>query len=302
MRMTVDLVSLSLFLYWGTVLASAQASNPDWNRALVQESVEQARMEAQAPDTNATAGELQAAAENPGASLISVALENETAFDIGPYGRNENAFLHFEQSIPIRLSDNWKITSRTIGELVDQPDVSKPTGGTLGLTNLNALFFLSPVKTYKLAWGVGPAFLVPTASADVLGTKKFCMGPAVLAVVHPGNWTLGVVAFNRWSVAGPSTSPNIHSMVVEYFVDYNFRKGWYLTSEQTAIANWKASSGNVLRAPLGGGLGREVRLGFQPMTVSVQAYTDVIHPDLRPSPSWQLKFQVSLLFPRKTTE
>src|SRR5271170_8068850 len=69
--------------------------------------------------------------------------------------------------------------------------------------------------------------------------------------------------------------------------------------EQTVIANWRASSGNVLLLPLGGGLGRVVRLGYQPMSVSVQAYTNAVHPDIQPSPSWQLKFAVSLLFPRK---
>jgi len=299
MRKTVRLVCLGLFLYCGAALASAQVSSQDWNRDPAQESPEQARLEAQDPDTKASPGDLAKAAENPESGLISVALESETAFDIGPYGRNENAVLNFESSIPIRLSENWKIATRTIGGLVDRPDVSKPSGGTFGLTNLSALFFLSPVKPHKVRWGVGPAFLVPTASADDLGAKKFCVGPAVMAVVEPGNWTLGVVASDRWSVAGPSTSPNLNLLVVEYFIDYNLKKGWYLTSEQTAMANWRASSGNVLLVPMGGGLGKVVRLGFQPMSVSLQAYTYVVHPNLQPSPSWQLKFMVSLLFPSK---
>jgi hypothetical protein len=299
MRKTAGLVCLGLFLYCGAALASAQASNQDWNRDPAQESPEQARMEAQDPDTKASAGDLAKAAESPESGLISVALESETAFDIGPYGRNENGVLHFEPSIPVRLSENWKMITRTIGALVDQPEVNKPRGGTFGLTDLSGLFFLSPVKPHRLSWGVGPAVLVPTASADVLGTKKFCVGPAVMVVVEPGNWTLGVVASNRWSVAGRSTSPNVNSMMVEYFIDYNLKKGWYLTSEQTAMANWRASSGNVLLVPMGGGLGKVVRLGFQPMSVSVQAYTYVTHPNLQPSPSWQLKFLVSLLFPGK---
>jgi hypothetical protein len=36
---------------------------------------------------------------------------------------------------------------------------------------MNPTFFLSPAKAKKLIWGIGPSFLLPTAT-DVLGQKK----------------------------------------------------------------------------------------------------------------------------------
>ena len=42
---------------------------------------------------------------------------------------------------------------------------------------MNPTFFLSPAKPHKLIWGVGPTFVIPTATADQLGQGKFSLGP-----------------------------------------------------------------------------------------------------------------------------
>jgi hypothetical protein len=41
-----------------------------------------------------------------------------------------------------------------------------------------------------------------------------------------------------------------------------------------------------------------MRLGFQPVNVSVQAYGNVKRPDTFPAPTWQLKFQIAFLYPK----
>ncbi len=74
----------------------------------------------------------------------------------------------------------------------------------------------------------------------MLGTGKFSVGPAIVALVQPGKWTLGVLVNNLWSVAGPSNRADVNSMTLQYFVNYNLNKGYYLTLQPIISANWNA--------------------------------------------------------------
>jgi len=298
MRIFPKFVFPAVFLLSLSVVASAQEPNPNFNKELDQETPQEQKQEAQKPDTKASAGDLAKAVQNPVASLVSVPLQNLTDFNIGPFGRDRNSVIQAQPVIPISLGQNWNLITRTIGALVYQPTVSQPSQGTFGLNDINPSFFLSPAKTGKLIWGAGPTFLVPTASDDVLGTGKFSIGPALVLLVQPKKWTLGVLVNNLWSVAGPSSRPDVNSMTFQYFINYNLKKGYYITIQPIINANWNAPSGNVWLVPFGGGIGRIMRLGFQPVNVSVQAYGNVKRPDVAPSPTWQLKFTIAFLFPK----
>ena len=50
------------------------------------------------------------AAENPVAAAISLPLQNNTFYGVGPYRRAENELL-IEPVVPIRLSENWMVIS-----------------------------------------------------------------------------------------------------------------------------------------------------------------------------------------------
>jgi hypothetical protein len=299
MRKLSEFTVLFVFLLSVSPAAFAQEPNPNFNQELDQETPQQQKEEAQKPDAKASAGDLAKAVQNPVASLVSVPLQNLTDFNIGPFGRNRNTVLQFQPVIPIRLNENWNLITRTIGALVYQPTVSQPSQGTFGLNDINPSFFLSPAKAGKVIWGAGPTFLIPTASDDRLGTGKFSIGPGVVVLVQPGKWTLGVLINNLWSVAGSGSRPDVNSMTFQYFVNYNLKKGYYITIQPIMSANWNAPSGNVWLVPFGGGIGRIMRLGFQPVNVSVQAYGNVKRPDVAPSPTWQLKFQIAFLYPKR---
>ncbi len=295
MTRTQQFVFYLVLLAFPVTSAKAQESPQE-----AQETSEQAKAEAQQPDTKATATDLAKAVQNPVASLISVPVQNFTDFNIGPFARDRNTVLQFQPVVPIQLGENWNLITRTIGAIVYQPNITQPHQGTFGLNDINPSFFLSPAKPGKLIWGAGPTFLLPTATDDVLGTGKLSMGPTVVALLQPGQWTLGVLVNNLWSVAGPSNRPDVNSMTLQYFVNYNLKKGYYITIQPIITANWNASSGNAWLVPFGGGIGRIMRLGFQPVNLSVQAYVNSKRPDVLPSPTWQLKFQVAFLYPKRS--
>jgi hypothetical protein len=299
MQKLSKLAFLSVFLFSVTVTAFAQDPNPNFKEELDQETPQQQKQEAEKPDTKASAGDLAKATQNPVASLISVPVSNVTDFNIGPFDRDRNTVIQVQPVIPISLGQNWNLITRTIGAFVFQPDVTQPQQGTFGINDINPSFFLSPANPGKLIWGAGPTFLIPTASDNVLGTGKFCIGPAIVALVQPGKWTLGVLVNNLWSVAGSGSRPDVNSMTLQYFINYNLKKGYYITLQPIISANWNAPSGDIWLVPFGGGIGRIMRLGFQPVNVTVQTYGNVKRPDNFPSPTWQLKFQIAFLYPKK---
>jgi hypothetical protein len=250
-------------------------------------------------DEEASAKALQKATQNPVASLISVPLQNNTNFDIGPLDRTQNV-LNIQPVIPVGLSEKWNLITRIIMPLVYQPDVTQHNVGVMGLGDINPSFFLSPAKPGKLIWGMGPAFVLPTATNAVLGQGKWSGGPSVVALAQPEHWTLGVLVNNVWNFAGESSRPAVNQMLLQYFINYNLKKGWYITLQPIITANWKATSTNVWTVPFGGGIGRIMKLGFQPVNLQLQFYGNAVYPT-GTSP-WSMRTQIAFLFPKFTKE
>jgi len=65
-------------------------------------------------------------AQNPIANLISLPLQNNTNFGIGPDDENQN-ILNIQPVWPFSLNEDWNLITRTIFPVVSQPDVL--TGG-----------------------------------------------------------------------------------------------------------------------------------------------------------------------------
>jgi hypothetical protein len=262
-------------------------------------------------------GDLQKATQNPVADLISVPIQDNTNFGIGPFSRNQNV-LNIQPVVPVKLSSEWNMLVRWITPFIWQPapgtanlevygiventpayfaaqDVQR-TAGIYGLGDMNPTFFFTPAGSHKLIWGAGPAFVLPTASSRVLGQGKLSMGPSVVALVQPGHWTLGALVNNVWSVAGSGGRSAVNQMMLQYFVNYNLPKGWYLSSAPILNANWKGSSGSVWTVPFGGGAGRIFSLGLQPVNASVQFYGNAVYPT-NGSP-WTMRMSLAFLFPK----
>jgi hypothetical protein len=250
---------------------------------------------ADAESDEARTAALAKAAQNPIADLISFPLQNNTSFGIGPYSRAQNELL-IEPVIPFHISKDWNLITRTIWPQIVQPDTAEPTKGWTGFGDLNPSFFLSPSAPHKLTWGVGPTFVLPWATAEQLGQGKFSVGPAVVALTMPGHWVIGALANNIFSVEGPHERENVNQMLLQYFINYNFKHGWYVTTAPIITANWEASSGSVWTVPFGGGVGRIMKIGNQPVNIQTEFFGNAKYPT-GGSP-WSMRLQIALLFPK----
>jgi hypothetical protein len=277
-----------------------------------------APLNSQAQQPSDETGQLQKATQNPVAGLISVPIQSNTNFGIGPFDRNQGV-LNIQPVVPVNLSENWNLIVRWITPIIWQPAPGTANlevfgiventpayfaaqnvqahAGVFGLGDMTPTFFFSPAKPHKVIWGAGPMFALPTATGQVLGQGKLSIGPSLVVLVQPGHWTVGALVNNIWSIAGPSDRANVNQMSLQYFINYNMKKGWFISISPTITANWKASSGNVWVVPVGGGVGRVFRLGFQPVNVSVAFFGNAVHP-IGGSP-WGMRLQLSFLFPKR---
>jgi|ERR1017187_1371466 hypothetical protein len=241
---------------------------------------------------------LAKAAQNPVADLISFPLQNNTNFNVGPYSRDQDV-LNIQPVIPLHLNAKWNLITRTILPVIWQPDAEKPTGqGWYGFGDLNPSLFFSPSHPGKLIWGVGPAIVLPTATAPELGQGKLSVGPGVVALTTPGHWVIGALANNVWSIAGTGSRPPVNQFLLQYFINYNIKHGWYVTTAPIITANWRATSGNALTLPFGGGVGRIFKIGFQPVNLQVQGFGNAKYPT-GTSP-WGMRVQLAFLYPKFT--
>jgi len=238
--------------------------------------------------------ELAKAAQNPVANMISLPFQNNINTGIGPDDETQN-ILNIQPVWPISLNDDWNVITRTILPVMSQPDVLTGEGRVNGLGDATFTAFLSPANSGSLTWGVGPVFLLPTATDDKLGADKWGAGASAVVLAMPGNWVIGSLFSNIWSVGG-SGKQDINLFTWQYFINYNLPDSWYLTTAPVITANWEAGSNNRWTVPIGGGVGKIFKIGKQPINAQISAYKNVEAPEL--GADWQFRLQLQFLFPK----
>jgi hypothetical protein len=237
-------------------------------------------------------------AQNPIANLISLPFQNNTNFYAGPEEGTQNV-LNIQPVLPFSVGANWNLVTRTIFPVTSLPESTAGGQRTNGLGNTLFTAFFSP-KVSKVVWGVGPALSFP-ATNDSVGSEKWSLGPSLVLISIKGPWVIGSVFSNVWSFAGGSgdplvEQPDVNFFTWQYFINFNFPGGSYVTTAPIITANWEADSGDKWTIPFGGGIGQVFKLGQQPINMSLQAYYNVKKPEF--GGSWQLRFQWQFLFPK----
>lgn len=243
--------------------------------------------------------------QNPISDLISLpfqlninsGIDNFKPGDGITHADDTQWILNIQPVIPVSLNEDWNLINRTILPVISQPDLGPGRGDEFGLGDMTHSMFFSPKESGKLVfeevvWGFGPIFQFPTSTDPSLGAGEWGLGPTVVALTMPGNWVIGALASNVWSLG----NDEVNFGVFQYFINYNFDDGWYATSAPINTVNWNAASGEKWTVPLGLGFGKVHKFGKQPVNMSAHAYYNVEHPAL--GADWQFRLQVQLLFPK----
>ncbi len=242
-----------------------------------------------------SAEELAKLAQNPVGNLISVPFQNNANLNFGPEKGTQNV-LNIQPVIPIQISKDWNIITRTILPVIWQPALSPTDSSVSGIGNLQFTAFLSPADPGKLIWGIGPIVQAATNSNAKLGSDQWGFGPSfvVLHLDKGSPWVYGVLVNNLWSTGGGSQRYN--NGLIQPFLNYNLPDGAYLTSAPILTVNWYADGSDKWTVPLGGGVGKIFHFGKLPVNMQLSAYYNVIRPN--DGPNWQIRAQVQLMFPK----
>ena len=244
------------------------------------------------------AASLAQAAQNPISSLVSVPLQSNTNFDVGPLHKTQE-ILNIQPVVPVDLGADWNLITRTVVPLVSQPASNAGEARTGGLGDIQFSALLSPKQADGgWVWGAGLIAQLDTATNARLGQGAWGLGPTAVVLNLGRTWVYGALVNNVWSVSRDAGRPAVNQMTVQPFVNYNFpdAPGRYLSFAPLVTANWQADSGQRWTVPLGLGIGQITRLGNQPVNVQAAGYYNVERPD--GAARWQVRLQVQFMFPR----
>lgn len=253
-------------------------------------------LHAVAQDSGGDTQDLAKKLSNPVASLISAPFQFNYDQNIGPARDGDKYLLNVQPVVPVSISSDWNMISRTILPVVNQNQVAPGAGSQTGIGDITQSLFFSPKAPTAggWIWGVGPVMLLPTASDRLLGTGKWGAGPTFVVLRQQGPWTYGMLANHLWSVGGQSNRAAISSTFVQPFLSYNTPTAWTYTLQTESTYDWKQAQWSV---PINMIAAKLVTFGHQPVQFfgGLRYWDHAI--DAGPH-GWAVRFGVTLLFPK----
>lgn len=235
---------------------------------------------------------------NPVADLISVPFQFNYNQGIGPTNDGKQYYVNIQPVVPISISDDWNLISRTILPIIYTnrfvPPFDGPNFGTGDTTQ--SLFFSpkQPSSWGKIIWGAGPAFLLPTATNGSLGSEKWGAGPTVVVLKMAGPVTAGFLANQIWGFAGNNNRPRFNQTFFQPFVTYTTHTATTFGANLESSYDYVNSEWTV---PMNVFISQMARLGPQIAQFQV-GYRSYITTPSGVGPNWGLRFTFTLLFPK----
>ena len=240
--------------------------------------------------------ELARQLSNPVAALISVPFQLNYDQDIGPAEDGDRWLLNVQPVVPIELNAEWNVISRTILPVIAQDDVVPGEGSQFGLGDVVQSLFFSPKAPTAAGWiwGVGPAFLLPTGTDDLLTADQWATGPTAVVLKQERGWTYGVLANHLWSFAGDDDRADVNATFMQPFLSFTTPTAWTYSLNTESSYDWE---GDELSMPVNAVATKVTRVGGQLVSVGGGLRYWVDSPPNGPE-GFGLRFVVTLLFPR----
>lgn len=279
-----------------TILAVMLASQ-GWTQSAVPGTGEKGAEKPKDASTGDSSTGLAKAAQNPVADMVSIPIQSNFNFDYGADRDKTQIVTNIQPVIPINLSRDWNLITRTIIPIIYTEFPAYQTG----LGNVQFTGFLSPAKPGKFVWGIGPVIQFPTHTDTYLGSNKWSGGPSAVGLFldNDSPWVIGLLVQNIWSFAGPTTSkenPSVNQFLAQPFINYNLPKGWYISFSPIITADWKAPGQDQWTVPLGLGAGKIFKIGKLPFNGQISAFYNAARPEI--GPNWSVRAQLVLLLPK----
>ena len=240
--------------------------------------------------------ELAQELSNPLADLMTIPIQMNYDRGIGPQDDGRKLQTNIQPVIPFQLNEEWNLISRTIMPVIYQDDIVPGAGSQFGLGDINLSLFFSPKKPTSggLIWGIGPVLLLPTATDNLLGAKKWGAGPTAVALTVRGPWTAGLLANHIWSFAGDSDRQDISNTFLQPFAAYTWPSAWTVSVQSETTYNWEIEKWSI---PINVAVSKLVRWGKLPVSLQAGVGYWVESPEAGPE-GWRFRLQANFVLPK----
>lgn len=239
------------------------------------------------------ASDLAKQLSNPVADLVSVPFQLNYDENIGADDSGSRWLLNLQPVVPISISPDWNLISRTIVPVISLNDVPPGSGTDLGFGDVTQSFFFSPKAPTAggWIWGAGPVLLLPTSSDSTLGLGEWGAGLTGVALRQQGPWTYGALVNHIVNVSG---DVDLNQTFLQPFVSYTTPTAWTFTLNTESTYDWEAKDWAV---PVNALVSKVVKVGNRPVSfgagVRYWADTTPTSPE-----GWGARFVMTLLYPK----
>ena len=193
----------------------------------------------------------------------------------------------FQPILPFPLygrgKDEWKLITRpSISVLFSQPipkgfDDFTHLGG---LGDIQLPMLVSP-PTGNWLLGLGPTWLLPTATQREFGRQQWGVGPTLVAGYKTKDWIAFVFPQYTWGIGGwnGKDRPDASYLSMIYTFAYNLPDAWQIGFNPTINYDARATSGNRWNVPVGLFVAKTTKIGKLPVKVLLGIDYSVVSQD-----------------------
>jgi hypothetical protein len=243
---------------------------------------------------------------DPTATLTQFQFQDQ--YSPAQYGTNAQPNTLFARAViairPHGIMPFEQIVRPTINLAVTKPD-GKGTATSTGFGDTQIFDLLlspwpDPVAT-RFRWGIGPYFVLPTASTRQSGQGAWQSGPAAAFEYRdiPGLQIGGLMQqATSFAYTSEDRTP-VTSITFQPLLSYQLGSGWYLESNK-ATWTFNLRHNTSTEIPLSFGIGRVWQLPVIPSINSSVTGEWMVYRQFAPqTQQFTLKFQVTFLFPKE---
>jgi hypothetical protein len=202
---------------------------------------------------------------NPVSDLWMLFLQNDFSVYGGDItdGKRVLNSLKFQPVMPLLLTDKIRLINRPVLQFQSFETPSMASTGLeweteYGLGDTVFLQAFAPADSGANVWGVGPSWILPTATDESLGGEKWAAGPVAIAFHMGEKWILGGVLQHWWSFAGDDDRDDINLTDFQYVIRRKISPTFQIGTGPNIQYNWETEEVSL---PIGIGLDNTTKWG-----------------------------------------